>query len=170
MEHTKQENQSNQYTNGNILIKHMTGNKKPNGFIQFELMNHLTPNEFYVYTYLLNAPSDFNPSYDKFSTLLGYKSKTTIMKVVNKLRTLRLLTIDQLDDIWVWTVSFQAKLDEIDKVEVFEDLTSYEDINRDKNKIKRDIQIKREMLDTASDEDVLRLLEEIVQMEGELSK
>lgn len=68
------------------------------------ILYNLTPNEYYVYHYLLTAPNDFIPTYEAIGDILGVKSRTTISKVLNRLKQLRLVNIQPSDNVYIWTI------------------------------------------------------------------
>jgi hypothetical protein len=145
----------------NILIKNNL--TEFNGYINFNLMNELTPNEFFVYTYLLNAPADFTPNYEKFVVLLGVKSKGTVYNVVKKLTRLNLLYIEKFETMYIWTVYSTERIPEEKKV-VFKVPERLE-----QNDIMLEIQELEEKLETTLDgNESFEILNKIVELKSKL--
>lgn len=87
----------------NMLIKEIR--YKHNSNVDAGLLNILTPNEFFIYTLLVNAPNDFIPSYDKLRKALKVGSKQTVFQAVNRLRELGLVHIEHMGNrIFTWFV------------------------------------------------------------------
>ena len=99
------------YLIDNLLLKD-NENDLPNGYVDFDLMHHLKANEFFVYTYLLNAPETFVPSYRAFRILLNLSSDTSITRITDRLKTLKLLSINKMGNVYVWQVhTYKGKID-----------------------------------------------------------
>lgn len=87
----------------NMLVKNITYKNTSN--VNPKLLDILTPNEFYIYTYLMHAPEDFVPTQEKVGELLSLRSRTSITEVVNRLKQLGLLEISRMSNVYVWVVS-----------------------------------------------------------------
>lgn len=87
----------------NMLVKNITYKNTSN--VNPKLLDILTPNEFYIYTYLMHAPEDFVPTQEKVGELLALRSRTSITEVVNRLKQLGLLEISRMSNVYVWVVS-----------------------------------------------------------------
>lgn len=98
-----------EYLTENLLQKNLT-REAGNGVANINLMYVLTPNEFFIYTYLYNAPKDFSPTQEKFANLLSTVSTSTVSRVVNRLKDFNLLSIDKVGQFYVWTV-FDTHID-----------------------------------------------------------
>ena len=92
-----------EYLVENMLVKNITYKQTSN--VNPKLLDILTPNEFYIYTYLMHAPDDFVPTQEKVGELLGLRSRTSVREVVNRLKQLGLLEINRMSNVYVWVIS-----------------------------------------------------------------
>ena len=159
---------STKYKSANVLIQNVV--HKHNGYVDFTLMHHLKPNEFFVYTYLLNAPSDYKPSYESFAVLLGLRSKTSIGRIVDKLKSLGLVEIERLETIYVWTVYYKPS---IEKSEFEEDFKKGEiklQTKNDRLDLVDEIDRLEKLLDVADITEMDNIMEQIIDARGRLNK
>lgn len=92
-----------EYLIENILVKNIIHKQTSN--VNPKLLDILTPNEFYIYTYLIHAPDGFVPTQEKLGEVLGLRSRTSVREVVNRLKQLNLLEVNRLGNVYVWTIS-----------------------------------------------------------------
>lgn len=138
-----------------------------NGIIDFNLMHLLSPNEFFIYTYLLNVESDFEPHYNKFVPLIGVKSPNTVKNIVNRLEALNLVKIEKVEDKNMWYVYYKKSMKTEYQVNIQEGLIK--PIPRTLiDEIKKEISMYEEMLEVAEPKDVENILKKIIEKESEL--
>ena len=145
----------------NVLTKFNTD--KPTGFVNFSLMHHLTPNEFYTYTYLLNAPDDFSPTYDKLKILLNIKSNTTIYKIINSLKFHKLLDIERIDsNVFIWRI---YNIDEKETKQVLiNELERHQTIN-DRIEWQKEIDKLEKKLDEVDGDEFGEIMKQIIDLQ-----
>lgn len=141
---------------------------KPNGFINFGLMQHLTPNEFYLYTYLINAPSNFAPTYDKFMTIMKIRSKTTIHNILRTLKQHGLLDTERVEhNVWIWTV---YHINETEARELIIEKVEQHQKSIDRIELQERIDILQKTLDIVSGEAYDNTLDELLKLQMELGR
>ena len=170
MENTQSKNKAfeDQIFQKNVLVQNFIGNPNKNAYLDFNLMELLSANEFFIYTYLLNAPEDFTPNYEKFAKLLKVSSRGTITNIMRKLSKLNLVIIEKMGTFYVWTVNYKEtkktlQSDDLDK-EMLVNQT-----HKDRSDIMREIQ---DLEDLMANEDrpdkIISLLSKITELKGKL--
>ena len=152
----------------NILVQNFIGQPKKNAHIDFNLMHMLSPNEFFVYTYLLNAPKDFSPNYDKFAQLIKVRSKGTITNIVRKLTKLNLVNVEKMGTFYVWTVNYRETEKSV-YVKEIEENKIVSQTHSDRSDLMREIQALEDLMENEENpQRVFELLAQITELKGRL--
>lgn len=170
MGNTQSKNQAfkDQIFQKNVLVQNLIGEPKKNAYLEFNLMHLLTPNEFFVYTYLLNAPSDFAPNYEKFAQLIKVSSKGTITNIIRKLTKLNLVSVEKMGTFYVWTVNYRETEKSVYVQKVEEDKIVSQ-THRDRSDIMREIQRLEEIMENESNpESIFEILAQITELKGKM--
>lgn len=146
----------------NFLRKEGIDETKPL-IINKTILNSLRPNEYFIYHYLLTSYKDFVPSYEIVGELLNIRSKTTISKVLNRLKQLKLLTIQPFENVFIWTVRYTEEIIEGDEPRI----KIVTKLSRDE--LVRQIGILEESLDFIAPEMIESTIEEIVNLKAKLN-
>lgn len=89
---------------GNVLIKNFIKAPK-RAIVDLDLMQHLTPREFYIYILLLNSPPNFTPAISWIGDTLQL-GRTASSNVLKGLRNKNLVDIVKIDSYrYVWYVN-----------------------------------------------------------------
>ena len=92
-----------EYLTENKLIKSIN-KESVNGKVNMDLMYILTPNEFFIYTFLYNQEDSYIPKYEKLIKMLNATSNSTVSNIVNKLKNYGLIRIEKLGQYYVWEI------------------------------------------------------------------
>lgn len=157
-----------EYLTENIIIKNIT--RESEGYINVKLLDYLTPNEFYIYTYLINAPKDFSPTHDKIGVLLNLRSRTSTHSVLNRLKHLGLLSIEKLGNVYIWAINDVVIEGEREKVKQINDREITLQTTDDRRAILEEMDILEASLDFIENDEYDETLEKIFELRMKLQK
>lgn len=152
------------YTKNKLVKNFLDSPKKL--ICNMDTMRRLTPNEFYIHTLLLNAPSDFAPNFNYLAEIINM-SVGTVQKTIDGLKEKGLVEIDRISTYQaVWYVN-----DVILDLEKHKDFLrrSYSSYTNTREKHNREIKMKIAELEirlenTVGDE-YQQIVEEIIKLE-----
>lgn len=145
----------------NVLVNNI---ENRGNYINPSLFYFLTPEEFYIYHFLANAPETFVPSYEALGSLLTGKSKSSINLAVKRLKELGLLEVERYEGVWLWTVREQVVEEIPERIEKVK-LTTKKTSLKEQTDIEKEISILEERLGYMEDPiEIDKIFQEIIRL------